>query len=206
MSEEETPGGSPGEALERHPSPGEALERHPSLDDRFDPAVRLVEYDAAWPAQADEELRRLKEALGPVAVRLEHVGSTAVPGLAAKPILDLQISVAAIEPRAHYVEPLERLGYLFVPAPESPDFHFFAKPPQRPRTHHLHICEVRSEHEFRHVAVRDFLRAHGDEAAAYAALKRQVVARHPQDRLAYIEGKQDYVAGLQARAVERARG
>ncbi len=62
--------------------------------------------------QADEELRRLKGVLGAVAVRLEHVGSTAVPGLAAKPILDLQLSVAAIEPRAHYVEPLERLGYL----------------------------------------------------------------------------------------------
>lgn len=90
--------------------------------------------------------------------------------------------------------------------PESPDFHLFAKPPQRPRTHHLHICEVKSEHEFRQVAVRDFLRAHSDEAATYAALKGQVVARHPQNRLAYIEGKQDYIADLQARAVEWARG
>jgi GrpB-like predicted nucleotidyltransferase (UPF0157 family) len=98
------------------------VERHPSLDDRFDPAVRIVEHDIAWPVRAAEELRRLAEALGPVAVRLEHVGSTAVPGLAAKPILDLQLSVAAIEPRARYAQPLERLGYLFVPAPESPDY------------------------------------------------------------------------------------
>lgn len=186
-------------------SPGEALARHPSLDDRFDPAVRIVEYDVAWPVQA-KELRRLKDVLGAVAVRLEHVGSTAVPGLAAKPILDLQLSVAAIEPRAHYVEPLERLGYLFVAAPESPDFHFFAKPPERPRTHHLHVCEVRSEHEFRHLAVRDFLRTNSDQAATYAALKRQIVARHPHDRLACIEGKEDYVAALQVRAVEWARG
>ncbi|HEV2060413.1 MAG TPA: GrpB family protein [Solirubrobacteraceae bacterium] len=185
---------------------GEALKRHPSLDDRFDPAIRIVEYDAAWPVEADEELRRLKDVLGAVAVRLEHVGSTAVPGLAAKPILDLQLSVAAIEPRAHYVEPLERLGYLFAPAPESPDFHFFAKPPRRPRTHHLHVCEVGSEHEFRHLAVRDFLRSHDDEAATYAALKRQIAARTPHDRLAYIEGKEDYITGLQARAVEWARG
>jgi len=73
------------------------LKRHPSLDDRFDPAVRIVAYDAEWPLLAGEELRRLKEALGAVAVRLEHVGSTAVPGLAGKPILDLQLSVAAIE-------------------------------------------------------------------------------------------------------------
>ena len=134
------------------------------------------------------------------------MGSTAVPGLAAKPILDLQLSVAAIEPRAPYVEALERLGYLFAPAPESPDYHFFARPPERPRTHHLHVCEVGSRHELRHLAVRDFLRAHDDEAARYAALKRGVVERHPRDRLAYIEGKEAYVAELEARALEWARG
>jgi GrpB-like predicted nucleotidyltransferase (UPF0157 family) len=182
-----------------------ALER-PSLDDRFDPAVRIVDYDPSWPALAAEELRRIAQALGPGAARLEHVGSTAVPGLAAKPILDLHLSVGALEPRARYVEPLERLGYLFVPAPESPDYHFFAKPPERPRTHHLHVGEVGSAHEFRHVAVRDFLRSHDGEAARSAALKRQVVERHPQDRLAYIEGKEQYVAGLEARAVAWARG
>jgi GrpB-like predicted nucleotidyltransferase (UPF0157 family) len=184
---------------------GAALERHPSLDDRFDPAVRIVDYDDAWVIQAEGELRRLKAALGAVAVGLEHVGSTAVPGLAAKPILDLQVSVAAIDPRTAYVEPLQQLGYLFVPAPESPDFHFFAKPSERPRSYHLHVCEVGSEHEFRHLAVRAFLRADGNEAAEYAALKRRVVARHPQDRLAYIEGKEAYVAGLEERAVAWAR-
>jgi GrpB-like predicted nucleotidyltransferase (UPF0157 family) len=181
------------------------MERHPSLDERFDPAVRIVDYDPAWPAQAAAELRRLKDGLGAVAVRLEHVGSTAVPGLAAKPILDLQLSVAALEPRARYVEPLERLGYLFAPAPESPDHHFFAKPPERPRTFHLHAGAAGSEHELRHLAVRDFLRAHDDEAAAYAALKREVASRHPQDRLAYIAGKESYVSALEARALAWAR-
>jgi GrpB-like predicted nucleotidyltransferase (UPF0157 family) len=184
----------------------EALHRHPSLDDRFDPAARIVDYEPAWPALADAELRRIEEALGEVAVRFEHVGSTAVPGLAAKPILDLQLSVDAIQSRERYVEPLERIGYVFVPAPESPDYHFFAKPPERPRTHHLHVCEAGSEHEFRHIAVRDFLRTYADEAARYAALKRQVVARHPQDRLAYIEGKDAYVTALEERAVAWARG
>jgi GrpB-like predicted nucleotidyltransferase (UPF0157 family) len=178
------------------------LERHPSLDDRLDPAIRIVEYDAAWPARAADEMGLLKQALGPVAGRVEHVGSTAVPGLAAKPIVDLQLSVAAIEPRGRYVEPLERLGYLFVPDPESPDYHFFAKPPQRPRSFHLHVCEVGSGHELRHLAVRDFLRAHDGEAARYAALKRRVAARHPHDRLAYVDGKDAYVAGLESRAVE----
>ncbi len=154
---------------------------------------------------AEQELRRIKEAVGDVAVRLEHVGSTAVPGLAAKPIIDLQLSVTVMEPRELYVVPLERLGYLFAPAPESPDYHFFAKPPERPRTHHLHVCPVASEHELCHVAVRDFLRSHPDDAACYAALKREVVARHPQDRLAYIDGKDEYVTALEQRAVTWAR-
>lgn len=182
------------------------LQRHPSLDDRFDPAVRIVDHEPAWAGLAEQELRRIEELLGDVAVRLEHVGSTAVPGLAAKSILDLQLSVDALEPRERYVVPLEGLGYLFVPAPESPDYHFFAKPPERPRTHHLHVCEAGSDHEFRHVAVRDFLRNHADEAVRYAALKREVVARHPQDRLAYINGKDGYVTALERRVVTWARG
>jgi len=69
------------------------------VDDRFDPAVRIVDYDPAWPALAETELHRVQDALGEVAARLEHVGSTAVPGLAAKPIVDLQLSVAAIGAR-----------------------------------------------------------------------------------------------------------
>ena len=181
------------------------LVRHASLDEAFDPAVRIVEHHHAWARQAHEELRRIGEALGPLAVRLEHVGSTAVPGLAAKPILDLQLSVASMEPRAGYIRPLQGLGYLFAPDPDSPDFHFFGKPPERPRTHHLHVCEAGSSHEFRHLAVRDFLREHSDEAARYAALKRELVKRHPQDRLAYIAGKEQHVTDLEARALAWAR-
>lgn len=182
------------------------MARHPSLDDRFDPAIRIVDYDRAWPAMAEQERRRIEDAVGDAAVRVEHVGSTAVPGLAAKPIVDLQLSVDALEPRERYVAPLERLGYLFAPAPESPDHHFFGRPPERPRTHHLHVCAAGSAHELRHLAVRDFLRAHPDEAARYAALKREVAARHPQDRLAYIAGKDAYVTALERRAVRWAGG
>jgi len=181
------------------------VERHPSLDDRFDPAIRIVAYDPEWPARAVAEIQRIRTELGDVALRLDHVGSTAVPGLAAKPIIDLQMSVAAIDPLDPYRKPLERLGYLFVPDPDSPDFHFFAKPADRPRTHHLHVCESGSEHERRHLAVRDFLRAHPDEAASYGALKGKVAAEHPEDRLAYIEGKEASMAALEARALAWAR-
>jgi uridine kinase len=181
------------------------LERHPSLDDRFDPAVSIVGHDSRWARQAQDELRRLAETLGSAAVRLEHVGSTAVPALAGKPILDLQLSVAGIARRDLYVKPLQGLGYTFIPDPGSPDFHFFAKPLVRPRSHHLHVCEAGSEHELRHIAVRDFLRAHGAEARSYETLKRDLLERFPNDRLEYIAGKERYLDQLQERALEWAR-
>jgi GrpB-like predicted nucleotidyltransferase (UPF0157 family) len=180
--------------------------RHPSFDDRFDPAVRIVDYDRAWPGMAEAETERIAAAVGEVAVRIEHVGSTAVPGLAAKPIVDLQLSVADVDARSLYVGPLERLGYLFAPDPASPDFHFFGLPATRPRTHHLHACAAGSEDERRHLAVRDYLRAHSDEGNAYAELKRRLVARAPGDRPAYIEGKEEYVAALERRALAWAAG
>jgi GrpB-like predicted nucleotidyltransferase (UPF0157 family) len=78
----------------------------------------------------------------------------------------------------------------------------FAKPHERPRSHHLHVCGVDSNHEVRHLAVRDFLRAEPAEKALYALLKRELVTRHPRDRLAYIAGKDRYVSELEARALE----
>jgi GrpB-like predicted nucleotidyltransferase (UPF0157 family) len=145
-------------------------------EDRFDPAVRIAEPDPRWPAMAERELARIADALGAVALRLEHIGSTAVPGLAAKPIVDLQVSVAALEPRERHAAPLEALGYAFAPESAGTGRHFFALPPERPRTYHLHVCAAGGEEELRHLAVRDLLRADPGEAAAYAALKREVAA------------------------------
>jgi GrpB-like predicted nucleotidyltransferase (UPF0157 family) len=100
-----------------------------------------------------------------------------------------------------YVAPLEGLGYLFAPDPAFPDYHYFAKPHARPRTHHLHVCGHGSQQELRHLAVRDYLREHPHEAARYEALKRELVRRHPQDRLAYVAGKDAFMLDLEARAV-----
>jgi len=177
------------------------MQRHPSLDERFDPAIRIVDHDPEWPRCAREELARVAEALGEAAVRLEHVGSTSVPGLGAKPIIDMQVSVVDIERTDHYVGPLEGLGYLFAPDPAFPDYHYFAKPHGRPRSHHLHVCQAASHQELRHLAVRDFLCAHPDEAASYEQLKRELVRDHPQDRLAYVAGKDGYMVELEARAM-----
>jgi len=163
--------------------------------------VEIVAYDPAWPARFAELGRELRAGLGEVALRIDHIGSTAVPGLGAKPIIDMQVSVVDIERQDDYVQPLERLGYLFAPDPAFPDYHYFAKPHTRPRSHHLHVCQADGHQELRHLAVRDFLRAHPEEAARYEQLKRALVREHPEDRLAYVAGKDGYMIELEARAV-----
>jgi GrpB-like predicted nucleotidyltransferase (UPF0157 family) len=180
---------------------GSKLERHPSLDDRLDPAIKVVTYQEAWPDEFEREAAAIRSALGGVALRVDHVGSTAVPGLSSKPIIDIQVSVQCVRDLDAFVPALEGLGYLFAPDPGSPDFHFFGKPVERPRRFHIHVCEAGSEEEGRHLAVRDYLRSHAEEAARYTHLKRELAARRPYDRLAYLAGKEPYVTDLQRRAL-----
>jgi GrpB-like predicted nucleotidyltransferase (UPF0157 family) len=184
------------------------LERHPSLDERFDPAIDLVPHDPQWVGEFEREAAAIRNALSDVLLRIEHVGSTAVPDLPAKPIIDIQVSVRDIEEREAFVRPLERLGYLFAPDPDSPDYHFFGKPRERPRRYHVHVCVAGSGEEMRHLVVRDFLRSHSEEAAKYTDLKRELARRTHQDRLAYIEGKEPFMRDLEQRAVawSKARG
>src|SRR5262245_41659464 len=153
-----------------------------------DPAIAMVDYDPQWPAMFEVEKRRLHDALGDVAVGIEHIGSTAVWGLAAKPIIDIDVYVRAIEPMARYREPLEALGYLFQFDPETPDLHFFGHPAERPRRFHVHVAELGGRYMVADLAVRDFLRTHPDVAQEYARLKRALTGRHPGDRSAYIAG------------------
>lgn len=175
--------------------------RHPSLDDRFDPAIRIVSYDAGWPREFEREAAAIQSALDGVVLRVDHVGSTAVPGLDSKPIIDIQVAVEDVGDLDAFVPALERLGYLFAPDPDSPDLHFFGKPAERPRLFHVHVCAAGSEEEARHLAVRDFLRAHGKEAAGYGDRKRELADCSPCDRLAYIASKAPYMADLESRAV-----
>jgi GrpB-like predicted nucleotidyltransferase (UPF0157 family) len=162
----------------------------------------MVDPDPSWPARFAAEAARIRAALGPVALRVDHVGSTAIPGLAAKPIIDIQISVAQVQPMDPYRPALEGLGYRHTPYPD-PDgvvrYPFFGKPPTRPRAFHIHLAQAGSQHERRHLAVRDFLRTHPDQAHAYERVKRAAAARHPGDRLGYMAAKQAFVDDLEQR-------
>ena len=148
---------------------------------------------------------RIDAALGMIAVRIEHVGSTAVPGLAAKPIIDIQISVERMHPRDRFVDPLEGLGYEFVPDPTDTEHEYFKKEIEGVRRHQIHVCPVGSEWERRHLAFRDHLRAHPDDAARYAELKRRLAAEHPNDILSYIDAKEPFVREIEARSLNAER-
>lgn len=142
--------------------------------------ITLVPYDPAWPALFDAEAAIIRRELGPLALRVEHVGSTSVPGLVAKPVIDIQVSVPSLEPRDVFLEPLSRIGYGYVTlGPIDLEYPYFRKPAEWPSTHHIHLCVSGSEHERRHLAFRDYLRNHSGVAAEYVGLKRRLAAGNP---------------------------
>src|SRR5690348_3158031 len=98
----------------------------------------VVDYDPAWPLQFQEIGRRLRAAVGETALRIDHIGSTAVPGLAAKPVIDIQISIARLEPVDVYAIPLQQLGYVYRPANPDRTKRFFYSPPEMQRCH-IHV-------------------------------------------------------------------
>jgi GrpB-like predicted nucleotidyltransferase (UPF0157 family) len=160
--------------------------------------VHIVEYDPAWPSRYAAEAERIREALGRVAVRVEHVGSTAVPDLAAKPVIDVQVSVASFEPIDAYAAPLSRLGFEYRPDDE-PEHRFFGLTNDNERVVNLHVCEAGTDWEQRHLAFRDALRGDPDLRARYEAEKRRIAALHPDDTLAYADAKTPWIRAEERR-------
>jgi GrpB-like predicted nucleotidyltransferase (UPF0157 family) len=165
--------------------------------------ILIVPYDAAWPERFAVEAVALRAMLPPgLVTRIEHFGSTAVPRLDAKPIIDILVGVRSLaEAKSDSIGPLEAAGYSYWRANPDPNRLFLVKglPPNGPRTHHLHLVEAESEMWGR-LLFRDYLREHNDEAARYAVLKRDLAARFSGDREAYTHGKTDYVTAVLAQA------
>ena len=134
-------------------------------------------------------------------LRVEHIGSTAVPGLSAKPVLDLMGVVSSTEAGGALVPALTGLGYEARPDPDVPDRLFLRKrSPRGVRTHHLSLVTAGSRFHRLHLAFRDHLRSHPEEVAAYAALKTALAKAHAHDREAYTSGKTDFIRAALARA------
>lgn len=163
--------------------------------------IKIVPYDPSWPAQFDAEAAGIRAVFGSHALQIEHVGSTAVPGLAAKPVIDIQVSVATLETHNTHAVLLARLGYVHV---SHGDFDlvypFFQKPANWPCTHHVHLCVFSGEQERRHLAFRDYLRDHRQVAEAYAELKRRLANEHDdatfESRERYALSKTQFVTSV----------
>ncbi|MEU4689303.1 GrpB family protein [Actinoplanes sp. NPDC023714] len=153
--------------------------------------IEIVDYDPSWPARFATVGAALRAALGPVAVRIDHIGSTSVPGLAAKPVVDIQVSVDRLEPDASFREPLQELGLVF--RAENPDRtkRYFRERPGDRRTH-IHVRRAGSFAEQFALLFRDFLRADAATAAEYAALKRALAVDFREDRHGYTDAKSPF--------------
>jgi GrpB-like predicted nucleotidyltransferase (UPF0157 family) len=152
--------------------------------------IEVVDYDPAWPAEFQEEQAEVTRVLGDLIVALEHGGSTSVPGLAAKPIIDMWAALR-VPLRERDINAMAAIGYEYLGESALPDQDFFVK--RMPRVCHLHCYPFGHPQWDRHLAFRDWLRTHPEGAAAYARLKRDLAKRFAADRLAYTEAKSEFI-------------
>ena len=160
--------------------------------------VKLVPHTPEWARLFAEEKARLEAAIGLHVLDIQHVGSTSIPGMAAKPIIDIGIAVTDFDEARVCVPSIERLGYTYRGEHGIPRRHYFVK--GDPRTHHLHMNEIHGQDWENQVLFRDYLIAHPALTAEYAALKRALAAQHPSDRGAYQDGKDPFIKRVLALA------
>jgi len=130
-------------------------------------------------------------ALGAAAVRIDHVGSTSVPGLAAKPVIDVQVSVSDLGDEESYVPATESAGLVLRTREDAR--RFFRPPPGTPREVHVHVCQAGGGWERDHLLFRDYLRARPEVHAQYGELKRELAAVWHDDRAGYTEAKSGFI-------------
>ncbi|MDF2680145.1 MAG: hypothetical protein K0R47_1335 [Brevibacillus sp.] len=155
-------------------------------------AIIVVPYEEEWPYLFQEMGRRLRNTLGELAVRIDHIGSTSVPGLAAKPVIDIQISVFSFEPMDQLVERMREAGFLY--REDNPDLskRYFRELPGHLRTH-VHVRRVGSWSEQISLLFRDYLRAHPEACMEYAALKYRLAEDHRENRNQYADAKSPFI-------------
>lgn len=153
--------------------------------------VILSGYTDEWPRSASNWIKRIQSVLNAIDLEIDHIGSTAVPGLSAKPVVDLQVQVPDLADEPAYIRPLETLGLVLRARGE--DFRFLRPPSGQQRTAHVHVCEKGSGWARDHLAFRDALRADRELATEYANLKSVFAQTVGHDRAAYNAGKASFI-------------
>jgi GrpB-like predicted nucleotidyltransferase (UPF0157 family) len=173
------------------------FELNPNSDRELE-SIELVGYDPAWPSLFDAWKQRLLAALPAAPRRIDHVGSTAVPAMAAKPLIDIQISFDDPENEASYVPAIESLGVQL--RSRDSEHRYFRPFAGRPRDVHIHVCLAGGEWERKHLLFRDYLRASETARARYLEAKKAAAARWADDRMAYTDAKGRVIRALMAEA------
>lgn len=165
--------------------------------------VIIVDYNPNWPAMFEEEKTAILAGAGEWIEDIQHVGSTSVPGLAAKPIIDIMIAVYDLALVEKCVWPIASLGYAYMGEFGLPERHFFRKPPADgwyKRTHHIHMVLKGSNQWKNQIHFRDYLRTHPEACQQYQDLKRDLSQRYSEDRFGYGDAKQDFIFAILRKA------
>ena len=168
--------------------------------------IEIVPYDPSWPGRFEQERESLRQILSAwLAGPIEHIGSTAIPGLAAKPVIDIMAGVHSLEASRPAIEAAATLDYCYFPY-QADRKHWFCKPSPAFRTHHLHLVPVNSCEWIRPIAFRDYLRGHPSVAAEYETLKRTLAQQFRDDREAYTAAKRPFIEAVTEKALAAGYG
>jgi len=160
--------------------------------------VLLSEYDINWPLEFENEKKSIQNTLTENEIRIEHIGSTSVENLCAKPIIDILIGINHFDEGYKFASLLEATGYAYKGENGIPGRHFFVK--GNPRTHHLHMVEMNSVFFRDHLLFRDYLRENPEEKEQYAELKKSMAVKYVDDREKYTDSKAEFIQNILQKA------
>ncbi len=161
--------------------------------------IEVVDYDPSWPSKFKEEAIKIKEALGKNVVEIHHIGSTSIPGIKAKPVIDALVEVADIEMVDKHNVDMIKLGYEALGEHGIKERRYFRKGGNN-RTHHIHVFQRGNSEILRHINFRDYMIAHPKDAKAYSELKERLAKEYTYDSLSYVAGKNDFVRDIDEKA------
>ena len=168
--------------------------------------IEVVDHKSEWHALFDKESGLLASIFGTQLVEIQHIGSTAIPGIKAKPVIDILVVINNIKTIETFNGPMTQLGYrprgecLNSPVPGTPGRFYFSKDTDGVRTHQVHVCQDGHDDIEDKLAFRDYMRTHSDEAQEYSRLKQSLAMEHRHDSVGYIRGKEGFVKGIISKA------
>lgn len=159
--------------------------------------VKVSPYSPNWVKEFEAEKKRLIDMFGSRIIAVEHIGSTSIPGMPSKPIIDILVAVKSLDDAQAFIMPLQEMGYEYMPNRWFKDRYFFPKGPDSKRTHHLNLVEMSSETAWtNHLLFRDYLISHPKEKEKYIKLKQELASKYANDREKYTEAKSDFVRNI----------